>query len=71
MTGSRHIEFLGYLPDGTKVPKANSSSDCDGCHTRTIGPKGRIRNTLRVSLCAEGGENLKQESPGRDVFYET
>ncbi len=52
MTSSRHIEFLGYLPDGTRVPNANSSSDCDGYHTRTIGPKGRIRKTLWTLFCA-------------------
>ena len=71
MTGSRHIEILGYLPDGTRVPKAISSNDCDSHHARTIGPKGRVRKTRRVSLCAKGGVKLKQESPGRDPFYET
>ncbi len=71
MTGLRHIEFLGSFADGTEVPKANGSSDCDAYHSRTIGPKGRIRKTLRVTVCAEGGENLKQMSPGRDVFHET
>ncbi len=52
MTSSRHIEFLGYLPDGTRVPNANSSSDCDGYHTRTIGPEERIRKTLWTLFCA-------------------
>jgi len=58
VTGSRHIEFLGYFADGTKVPNANSSSACDGYHPRTIGPKGRTRKTWRVSLRAEGWDNL-------------
>ncbi len=71
MTGERHIEIFGYLPDGTKVPKADSSDDCDSYHTRTIGPRGGIRKTLRVSLSADGGVNLKQVSPERDLFYET
>jgi len=71
VTDWRHIEILGYLPNGTTVPKANSSNDCDGYHTRTIGPSGGIRKTWRVSLCADGGVKLKQESPGRDRFYET
>jgi hypothetical protein len=71
VTGVRHIEIFGYLPDGTKVPTADSSNDYDHHHTRTIGPKGRIRDTLRVSLSAHGRVNLKQESPGRDLFYET
>jgi len=71
MTGARHIEIFGYLPDGTRVPKADSSNDCDSHHSRTIGPKGSIRDTLRVSLSADGGVNLKQESPERDLFYET
>ncbi len=71
MTGARHIEIFRYLPDGTSVPKADSPDGYDGHHIRTIGPKGKIRKTWRVSLCAEGGVNLKQESPGRDVFYET
>lgn len=71
MTGSRHIEILGYLPDGTKVPKANSSSECDGYHTRTMGSNGGCRDTNGVSLCAEVGVNLNQESPRRDLFYET
>ena len=71
MTGARHIEIFGYLPGGTKVPKADSSNDCDIHHTRTIGPKGSIRDTLRVSLCADSGVNFNQESPERDLFYET
>jgi len=58
VTGSRHIEILGYLPDGTKVPKANSSSECDGYHTRTMGSNGGYRDTSAVSLYAEGGINL-------------
>jgi hypothetical protein len=69
--GSRHIEILAYLPDGTRVPKADSPEECDSHHTRTIGPKGPIRETQRVPLCADGGVNLKQESPGRDLYYET
>ena len=52
MTSSRHIEFLGYLPDGTRVPNANSSSDCVDYHTRTIGPKRRIRKALWTLFCA-------------------
>jgi hypothetical protein len=52
MTASRQTEILGYLPDGTRVPNANSSSDCDGYHTRTIGPKERIRKTLWTFFCA-------------------
>ena len=52
MTGSRHLEILGYLPDGTRVPNANSSSDCDVYHPRTIGPKARIRKTLWTLFCA-------------------
>jgi len=64
MTSSRHIEFLGYLPDGTRVPNANSSSDCDGYHTRTIGPKGRFRKNFVDLLLCPGRDNLKQESPG-------
>ena len=52
--GLRHIEFLGYFADSTKVPNANGSSDCDGYHSRTIGSKGRTRETLRVSPRAEG-----------------
>ena len=71
MKGSRHIEILTYLPDGTRVPKADSSEECDSHHTRTIGQGGGIRETQRVSLSADGGVNLKQESPGRDLFYET
>ncbi len=71
MTGSCHLEIPRYLPDGTKVPKADSSDGYDRNHTRTIGPKGKIRKTWRVSHCAEGGVNLKQESPERDIFYET
>lgn len=71
MKGSRHLEIFGYLPDGTKVPMANSSEECDSHHTRTIGSKGPIRETQRVSLSADGGVNLKQESPGRDLHYET
>ncbi len=54
MTASRHIEILGYLPVGTRVPNANSPSDYDGYHTRTIGPKGRIRKTLWTFYCAVG-----------------
>jgi hypothetical protein len=69
--GSRHIEILGYLLDGTRVPEADSPEECDSNHTRTIGPKGRIPETRWVSLCAAGGVNLKQESPGRDLYYET
>jgi hypothetical protein len=69
--GARHIEFLGDLPGGTMVPKANSSDDCDDHHTCTIGSKGGIRDTLRVPLTANGGVNLKQESPERDLYYET
>jgi hypothetical protein len=69
--GSRHIEILGYLPNGTRVPKAISSVDCDSHHTRTIGLRGRFRKTCGVSLSANGGVNLKQEFPGRDLFYET
>ncbi len=71
MKGARHIEILGHLSGGTMVPKANSSDDCANRHTRTIGPKGGIRNTKRVRLYADGGVNLKEESPGRDIFYET
>ena len=71
MTGSRDIEILGYLPDGTRVPEAISSKDCDRHHTRTIGTRGGFRETCGVSLSADGGVNLKQESPGRDLFYET
>jgi hypothetical protein len=71
MKGARHIEILGNLADGTRVPKANSSDDCADYHTRTIGPKGGIRDTLRVPLTADGGVNLNQESPERDLFYET
>ena len=71
MRSSRHIEILGYLLDGTMVPRADSSEECDSHHTRTIGLKGRIRETRRVSLSADGGVNLKQESPGRDLYYET
>ena len=71
MNGSRHIEILANLPNGTRVPKADSSEECDSHHTRTIGPKGPIRETQWVSLSADGGVNLKQESPGRDLFYET
>jgi hypothetical protein len=71
VTGARQIEIFGYLPDGTKVPTADSSDDYDRHHTRTIGPKGRIRETLRVGLSADGRVNLKQESPGRDLFNET
>jgi hypothetical protein len=71
VTGLRHIEILGYLPDGTRVPEGDSSTVCDHHHTRTIGPKGRIRKTQRVSLCGQAGVNLKQESPERDLFYET
>ncbi len=71
MTGSRHIEILGSLLDGTKVPKANSSSECDGYHARTMGSNGGCHDTGGVSLCAEGGVNLNQESPRRDLFYET
>ncbi len=71
MKGARHIEILGDLSDGTEVPKANSSDDCADHHTRTIGPKSAIRDTLRVPFSADGGVNLKQESPGRDLFYET
>jgi len=69
--GARHIEILGDWPGGTTVPKANSSHDCDDHHTRTIGPKGEIRNTLRVPFSADSGVNLQQETPGRDLFYET
>ena len=71
MKGVRHIEILGNLPDGTTVPKANSSDDCANHHTRTIGSKGAIRDTPRVSFSADGGVNLNQESPERDLFYET
>ena len=71
MTGARHIEIFGYLPGGTKVPKADSSNDCDIHHTRTIGPYGGVRDTLRASLSADGGVNSNQESPERDLFYET
>ncbi len=71
MTGARHIEILGYLPDGTRVPKADSPSAFDSYHTRTIGLIGGIRETLRASLTADGGVNLKQKSPERDLFYET
>ena len=71
MKGLRHIEIFKYLPDGTSVPKVDSSNDCDRQHTRTIGPKGRIRKTWRVSLCADGRVNLNQESPERDLYYET
>jgi hypothetical protein len=69
--GSRDIEILRYLPDGTEVPKADSSEECDSHHTRTIGSKGLVRETQRASLSADGGVNLKQESPGRDLYYET
>jgi hypothetical protein len=68
---SRHIEILEQLPDGTRVPAAISSEDCDRHHTRTIGPGGRFRKTCGVSLSADGRVNLKQESPERDLFYET
>jgi hypothetical protein len=71
VTGACHIESFRYLPDGTNVPKMDSSNGCESNHTRTIGTNGTLRETWRVSLCAEGGVNLKQESPGRDVFYET
>jgi len=71
VTISRHIEIPGFLPDGTTVPKAISSKACDKLHTRTIGPRGRFRETCGVSLSAEGGVNLKQESPGRDLYHET
>jgi hypothetical protein len=71
VTGLRHIEILEYLPDSTRVPGADSSSVCGAYRTRTIGLKGRIRNTERVSLYAEARMNLKQESPERDLFYET
>jgi hypothetical protein len=71
MAGERHIEIFRYLPDGTNVPKADSSNDSDSQHTRTIGPRGRFRKTCGVPLSAKGGVNLKQESPGRDQFYET
>jgi hypothetical protein len=71
VNGLRHIEILTHLPDGTRVPKADSSEECDSHHTRTIGSKGPIRETRRVSLSADGGVNLKQECPGRDLFYET
>jgi len=70
MTSSRHIEFLGYLPDGTRVPNANSSSDCDGYHTRTIGPKGRFRKLCGPSF-VPWTRQLKAGVPGRDVLYET
>ena len=46
-----------YLPDGTKVPKVNSFDDCDKYYTRTIGPKGGIRKTWRVTLYADGRVN--------------
>ena len=72
MTGERHIDIFRYSPDGTSVPNGDSSNDCDRYHTRTIGPRGRFRETCGVSLCAEGAvKNLKQESPGRDLYYET
>jgi len=70
VTGERHIEFFRYLPDGTSVPKADSSDSCNRHDTRTIGPGGGIRETQRVPLCADGEVNLKQESPGRDLYYE-
>jgi hypothetical protein len=69
--GSRHIEFCRYLPDGTSVPKADSSDSRNRHDTRTIGPESGIRETQRVSLCADDEVNLKQESPGRDLHYET
>jgi hypothetical protein len=69
--GERHIEILGNLADGTRVPKANSSDDCANHHTRTIGRNGAIRDTLRVPVSADSRVNLKQESPRRDLFYET
>ena len=71
MTGSRHIEIFRYLPNGTKVPKVDSSDDPTSRHTRTIGANGGTRHTRRVSVSAEGGVTLNQESPGRDVTYET
>jgi hypothetical protein len=71
VNGSRHIEILGDLPDGTEVPKANSPDVYDSYHTRTIGPEGGFRETCEVSLSADGGVNLKQKSPGRDLFHET
>jgi hypothetical protein len=71
VTGSRHIEIFRYLPDGTSVPKADSSDGYNTHHTRTIGPRGEFRKTCGVSLSADGGVNLKQESPGRDLLYET
>jgi hypothetical protein len=60
MTGEYHTEIFRYLPDGTNVPKADSSNDFDSHHTRTIGPRGRFRKTCGVSLSADGGVKLKQ-----------
>jgi hypothetical protein len=63
VNGSRHIEIFECLPDGTRVPEANSSNDCDRHHTRTIGSKGRIRKNWRVSLCATGQSEPKAGVP--------
>jgi hypothetical protein len=63
--GKRHIEIFGYLPDGTKVPKVDSSDDHTSRHTRTIGSKSGVRENLRVPFSAAGGVNMKQESPGK------
>ena len=71
MKGARHIEILGDLPGSTLVPRANGSDDCANHHTRTIGLQGGIRNTLRVPLSADGVVTFKQETPERDLFYET
>ena len=71
MSESRHNEILGFLSDGTRVPAAISSEDCDKQHTRTIGPRERFRETCGVSSSGNGAVNLKRESPGRDLNYET
>lgn len=68
MKALRQTEILGYLPTGTRVPAADSPSVCDGYHPRTIGPKYGIRETSQVSLWAEAGVNVKQESPERDQY---
>ena len=71
MNDFRHIEIFRDSPDGTKVPAGYSPDECERRHNRTIGASGKNRKTLQVSLCAEGGVNLKQLSPERDLYYET
>jgi hypothetical protein len=61
MTAGRACDFSDCLPSGTRVPEANRSIDWDSKHTRTIGEKRQIFETIPTSSFASGGVIQRQE----------